>query len=373
MRLAEFIRTNLDEIEKECEEFAKTLTPSPARLNVSALRDHLPEILDVIATDIDRPGHERHIDRDKSMDRERFDRIAARHAAMRLNSGFDLEQIIQEYSALRESVMRLWLRSLPGQEQHNLFELSRFNACIDQAVAQLAQRYASDSTKYGDRFVSILVHDLLSPLNFINIPVYALLEAGPVTEAQVSNISRIFRGVKRIDRLINDLAVAVRSRVGSPLSLTKVKADLGVICEQAVEEVKAAHANVVIAMRRNGNLTGEWDNERIAQVVFNLVDNAIIHASAKKVEVIVQDAGSAVMLKVCNQGSPIPEAMLDSIFEPLVHNSDSTSQELSRGLGLGLFIVREIVMAHGGTVHVASSESEGTIFMVRLPRASASD
>jgi signal transduction histidine kinase len=371
--LAEFIRDNLNEIEKEWEEFAETLTPSAALLNISALRDHLPEILDVIATDIDRSSRQRQMDGNKCMDRERLDRIAARHAAMRLNSGFDLEQIIQEYSALRVSVSRLWLRSLQGQEQPNLYELCRFNACIDQVIAQMVQHYAIDSTKYGDRFVSILVHDLRSPLNIINIAAYALLEAGALPEAQVNNISRIFRGVQRIDRLINDLAVAVHSRVGSPLPLTKAKADLGVICEQVVAEVKASHANVVMTTRRSGNLTGEWDSERIAQVVFNLVDNAIIHASTKKVEVIAQDAGSAVMLKVCNQESPIPAAMLDSIFEPLVHNSDSTLRDLSSGLGLGLFIVREIVTAHRGTIHVASSESEGTIFTVRLPRASASD
>jgi len=271
------------------------------------------------------------------------------------------------------TVPRLWLGSVPDQEQPDLYDLSRFNVCIDQAVAQLVQRYSSDSTKYGDRFVSILVHDLRSPLNLINIAAYALLEAGSVTDAQVSNISRIFRGVQRIDRLVNDLAVAVRSRVGSPLPLTKSKADFGVICEQAVEEVKASHTNVVIEMQRSGNLIGEWDGERIAQVVFNLVDNAIIHASAKKVEVIAEDAGSAVILKVCNQGTPIPAAMLDTIFEPSVHNGESTSRDLSKGLGLGLFIVREIVTAHGGTVHVASSDSEGTILTVCLPRASASD
>ena len=95
MGLAEFIRDNFNEIEKEWEEFAKTLTPSAARLNVSVLRDHLPEILEVIATDIDHLGRESQIDRDISIDRDRLDRIAARHASMRLNSGFDLKQIIQ--------------------------------------------------------------------------------------------------------------------------------------------------------------------------------------------------------------------------------------------------------------------------------------
>jgi signal transduction histidine kinase len=71
---------------------------------------------------------------------------------------------------------------------------------------------------------------------------------------------------------------------------------------------------------------------------------------------------------VTNQGSPIPADMLESIFEPLVYNHRQSSSEPSKGLGLGLFIVREIAKAHGGTVHVSSSASEGTTFSVRLPR-----
>jgi len=86
VRLAEFIRDNLNEIEKEWEGFAKTLTPSAARLNKSTLRDHLPEILEAITTEIDRSGRELQMDQDIGVDRDRFDRIAARHVSMRLNS-----------------------------------------------------------------------------------------------------------------------------------------------------------------------------------------------------------------------------------------------------------------------------------------------
>jgi signal transduction histidine kinase len=369
MRLSEFLRASFDEIEREWEEFAKTLAPVAADMDNSALRDHLPEIVDAIAAEIEA-STEPQLHKFERMSEENLARISARHAAMRINSGFDLEQIIAEYGAFRATVARLWSETLPDQRESNLSELIRFNACIDQAVAHLVQRYARDSTKYGDRFTSILVHDVRSPLNLINVAGYALLDEGSLSEAQVSNVSRIFRGVRRIDRLLNDLAVVVRSRVGTPLPLAKSKSDLGVICEQAVEEVKASHPDVVVEIHRDGNLIGEWDGERLAQVVSNLVVNAIIHASAKKVNVLLQDAGPlSVVLKVCNQGSPIPAELQQSIFEPFVHSSDS-SEDLSRGFGLGLFIVRQIVAAHGGKVHVTSSQSEGTIFTVQLPRSS---
>jgi signal transduction histidine kinase len=96
--------------------------------------------------------------------------------------------------------------------------------------------------------------------------------------------------------------------------------------------------------------------------------NAVVHASAKRVDLQGEDQGPFVILKVTNQGSPISAGMLESIFEPLVYHHHQTPSEPSKGLGLGLFIVREIAKAHGGTVQVSSSASEGTTFSVRLPR-----
>lgn len=105
------------------------------------------------------------------------------------------------------------------------------------------------------------------------------------------------------------------------------------------------------------------------QVVSNLTVNAVVHASARRVDLRLEDQGPAVVLKITNQGTPIPDDMLEAIFEPMVHHSRHISDELSGGLGLGLFIVREIVKAHGGTVQVSSPASEGTTFSVRLPRS----
>jgi signal transduction histidine kinase len=95
---------------------------------------------------------------------------------------------------------------------------------------------------------------------------YQLHETSSLDEAQAASASRIFRGVRRIDRLVSDLAVLVHSRVGSPLPLTKTKADLGRICEQALEEVRASHGDVVFEVRKGGDLSGNWDGERLARV-----------------------------------------------------------------------------------------------------------
>ena len=197
-----------------------------------------------------------------------------------------------------------------------------------------------------------------------------VLIAGSLSDAQARDVSRICKGVQSMDRLVNDLAVLVRSRIGSPLPLTKTDIDLGIICEQAFDQVKASYPDAIFEVRKSGSLVGNWDSERLARVVSNLAANAVVHASAKKVDLIIQGAGPEVVLKVNNFGSPIPAEMLDSIFEPLVHESRTVPHEMSSGLGLGLFIVREFVRAHGGEVQVSSSEQEGTTFLVRLPRKS---
>jgi hypothetical protein len=369
VRLVEFIRAHPAEIEREWEEFAKTLMPAAAGLSASTLRDHLRDILLAIADDMEapqNPAQQTEKGKGEKPMGGALDRIAAAHTGMRLDSGFDLEHALAEYRALRASILRLWSLSAPSREENSVEDVTRFNETIDEAIAEVVSRYSNRTTRYSDRFVAILAHDIRTPLSLISLSA-GLLGAGPLQEQQAHSVSRILQSVRRIDRLVDDLAVLVRSRVGSPLPLAKRNIDLGVICEQALEEVKASHKQASFELQKTGDLKGNWDGERLAQVVSNLVVNAIVHASAEKVRVLVQGDGPEVVLKVANQGAPIPPGMLDSIFEPLVHQSGETGT-LSGGLGLGLFIVREIVAAHKGTVEVASAASEGTTFAVRLPR-----
>jgi signal transduction histidine kinase len=120
-------------------------------------------------------------------------------------------------------------------------------------------------------------------------------------------------------------------------------------------------------LEKIGDLRGDWDRERLAQVIFNLVTNALTHAAAKQVKVSAQDRGPEVMLRLTNQGTPIPSELQESIFDSFVHRETASPTSTKKGLGLGLFIVREIVSGHQGTVEVSSTVAEGTTFTVRLP------
>jgi signal transduction histidine kinase len=168
--------------------------------------------------------------------------------------------------------------------------------------------------------------------------------------------------------MVNDLLDFSRGRLGRPMPLTRGSADLGSLVREIVAEVQSANPRSAVFFNSTGDLTGSWDVERIKQAVANLLLNAIQYGTASTVTVKAEGSENAVSLEVHNEGLPITPALLPTIFDPLVRGYDSGQNDA--GLGLGLFIVSEIVSAHGGTINVTSSEAAGTSFVVHLPRRS---
>jgi signal transduction histidine kinase len=150
------------------------------------------------------------------------------------------------------------------------------------------------------------------------------------------------------------------------MPLVLIPANLGTILREVVDEVRSTNPGLSIDFDANCDLTGVWDTERLKQVVSNLLTNAIKHGSDKMIGIKAESDEHSILLEVTNQGPPIPKELLGTIFDPLVHGKSSDQNRTS--LGLGLFIVSEIVSAHRGTVAVTSSEEAGTTFSVRLPR-----
>jgi signal transduction histidine kinase len=376
MRIGQFIRTHPHEIEAGWESFARAISSFSPELSASILRDHLREILTAMADDMESPqSAEEQADKGEGKGPRggALDLISAIHARSRLNSGFNLEQAISEYRALRSSILFLWVRSGPSDDEVILSEVTRFNETIDQAIAEVVRRFADSSERYSDVFLGILTHEVRNYLNSITLSSESLKVAGS-SQAASANVTKIIRGVASIDRLMNDLSILVRSRMRVQLPLTRTNVDLGEICEQTLEEVKASHRDTDFELETIGDLRGIWNHERLRQVIFNLTVNAVIHASAKHVYVTAEGQGSHVVLRVRNGGAPIPAEMQDSIFDPFVSSNKAPSSGLTgTRLGLGLFIVREIVNGHDGTVGVTSTESEGTTFTVRLPRVPRSN
>jgi signal transduction histidine kinase len=344
MRLSEFIRQNHAQIGSAWDEFAQELTDFAKGMNLPSLRDHLDAILDAITNDMEKPESAA-----QSLARSKgngpsgaLDRIMAMHVRTRLNVGFNLRHVLAEYRALRASILRLW-------EQHSgqqpLGEVIRFNETIDQAIAEVLRHHEHSVTQYNARFLAILAHDIRNPLNTIGLAAHALEQK----RLEAKTVARIRRSVQYADRLVDDLAIFVRSRLASALPLTKSATDLRLLCEQVLEDARAAHTDKSFNLIAHGKLIGLWDSQRLVQVVSNLVGNAAVHGKHPDIKLEARDEGLSVIVQVTSYGNPIPADQMDSIFDPLVRTGGTASaSSLSSGLGLGLFIVREIVTAHGG-------------------------
>ena len=230
----------------------------------------------------------------------------------------------------------------------------------------VSSRRAAEREKQRTRelFLGILGHDLRNPLNTIVASLYSLEKnaAEPVQRAA----ARMSRATQRMTRMIEQLLDFTRARLGEGIPLRPERAELREICTGVVEEFEALHP-ARVRFESDGAGAGLWDADRMAQALSNLVGNALAHGLPEEpVEVSLSSRPDGLRLEVANRGPVIPETDRAGIFEPF--RRAATAGQDSSGLGLGLYIAREIVRAHGGTIDVAS-DSTSTRFVVRLPVA----
>jgi signal transduction histidine kinase len=224
-----------------------------------------------------------------------------------------------------------------------------------------------ESAHFKERFIGILGHDLRNPLTAIRMSGQRLARhAATLSPADARALALINRSAERMERMIGQLLDFARTRQGGTIPLLRTRCDLGTIVRTVLDELQAAHPDRPISLAVLGDVTGLWDADRAAQVASNLLANALQHGDGAPVEVEVVDADAEVVLHVRNQGPVIPAAELPAIFDP--YRSGGAGGGRHRGLGLGLYVVREVVRAHGGVVDVRSDVDEGTTFTVRLPR-----
>ena len=376
MKLSTFIKDNLDAIVADWEAFARTL-PAGQVMSALALRDHSREILLAIVEDMELPqtSQERAAQaKDIVPTEESTTSAAAEHGALRQMAGFDLVQLFAEFRAMRASVMAFWQRSgVAKPESSSINEIALFNEGMDKALAQSVQRYSSEVAASRDMFLAVLGHDLRAPLSGIDMSTMLLAKPGLSDAARLQSAARIKRASRDMNRLITDLLEYTRTRLGAGIPIDRSPCDLGPVCEASLEDIRAGNPEQKFVQRMSGDLTLLADAARMQQAVSNLLANAVQHGSRLAPVTLTADSeADAIVLKVCNLGDPIAPEALRSIFEPLVQAPGANSELHERSktsLGLGLFIVREIVLAHGGTITVQSSIAAGTVFTIRLPRA----
>ena len=365
MILATFIRTHHDKIISEFEKFARTLMPPGSNMSPSELRDHAEELLTAIVVDMDTPQtRNEESQKGKGLGSEQKMMASGNlHAIARLGHGFSLGHLVAEFRALRDSVLSLYEQS-GGTD---LTAVRRFNESIDEALTTSITRYSSQMDLYRDQFVGVLAHDLRNPLSAIKMGATVLTMAAENDQRHARVASNILRSAARMGRMIEDVLDFTRERLGGAIPLKRERMDLEQLCREVILEAKAAHDNVVLDFEFTGELTGEWDRDRLAQVLSNLIGNAIEHGDGDAVSVVARGQSEDVVIEVHNTGVPISNEALGTIFEPLVHRP-LEGASARNNVGLGLFIARAIVTGHGGKIDVASSGELGTTFTARLPR-----
>ena len=371
--LSSFIRQNRPQILSEWVTFARAL-PLGGAMSIDKLRDHAEAMLEVIALDLETPQTAtEQSDKSKGLgaDRRNAPTAAAEHGSGRAEVGFTVIQMVAEFRALRASVVRLWTTSMARDGQlgmTDLNELIRFNEAIDQAIAESLARYTHDIDETRERFLAILGHDLRNPLGAIGTSASFLLDVGGLTPEQKTLVQGIESAGERMARLIADLLELALSRLGDGLPVKRAPFDLATIIRGVVAEIEASYPRAIIQCRLNGDLTGDWDDARLAQALTNLLGNAVQHGDATAaITVTAEGTGDAVTITVHNQGAVIAPERLRHLFDGMTgHASDRRDR---RHLGLGLYIVDKIVEGHGGTIDIQSAADSGTTFIIHLPKA----
>lgn len=381
MRLAEFILANIEPILAEWEAFAGSLLPGEG-MTILALRDHAGLIL--VATAQDMQNHQSMLQQASkskgdggaaSTASDGLDDASELHGVERVGSGFHITEVVSEYRALRASVLRLWRASLPQPDLNDIDDITRFGESLDQSLARGVGSYSKRIDESRQMFLAILGHDLRNPLSTIRMAAQVVLRKNE-DPATASAMSMIKRNTEVMTQLISDLIDFSSSGLGRAMPLNRGSVNLEELCREVVDWFRTAHPGRTFRIHSVGDVSGVWDAARIRQIISNLIGNAIQHGSPEgpiDLSVASQESPSAeptVVLSVHNEGAPIQPALLPTIFDPLKRylSRESATQRASGSIGLGLYIVREIVAAKEGTVTVTSTAEEGTTFTVRIPR-----
>jgi signal transduction histidine kinase len=373
MNIAQFISGQMEDILIEWEAFAATFGVVAETMSSEELRDHAKQILEFVVRDIQtaETGEERQSkSRGLSSRPARGESPSSTHGRLRYASGFTLLQLIAEYRALRASVLKLWQEACISLPPDSVQDINRFNEAIDQSLAEAAVAYSDRLNETREMFIAILGHDLRSPLA-ATLTAGTILSRPGAFDDQVSQIGiRVKRSAASMGSMVNDLLALARTQLGDGIEIQRRQCDLLDVCRWAIEDAQASHPPAEFNLHALGDLTGEFDGARLQQLLTNLANNAAQYGTpGKPITVEIVGETERVVVHVRNEGPAIPENTLPKLFSSLVQLPEQEGHVRPRSsLGLGLFIAKQIAVAHGGGIQVSSDVISGTVFTVEVPR-----
>jgi signal transduction histidine kinase len=266
----------------------------------------------------------------------------------------------------------LGVMGLSFDEPHAFDEAEKgFLLSVAAQVAQALERARlfeaeREAQAFQQRLIGIVSHDLRTPLTTLALGADRLRQLLDPNGGERRVLDRMVFATRQMTRLVGDLADYTQARARGGLPVQLAPAEFGAVCFHVLEQLRTAHPSRELRYQAGAAVAvGAWDAARIEQLLDNLVGNAFKYgADGAPVTVSWQLEVDAVLLAVHNAGAPIATDLLTTIFDPFRRGQhDGTEQNL----GLGLFIARQIAIAHGGSIDVRSTAEDGTRFMVRLP------
>lgn len=373
MRLADFISSNIENILSEWVAFARTKISVGQGMTDLALRDDAAAILSEVARDMGttQSSGEQHA---KSQgDGATYLSLplppSHAHAMQRVRSGFEVNQMVSEFRALRATVLRLWSEAAGSASIEDLNDVTRFNEAIDQALAESLKSFVSEVDRARNLFMGVLGHDLRTPLSTISMCSSILKMRRPEDARELEMIQR---SSERMRKLVDVVLSYTRRSLGAVLPVELKQVRLDELVRNCVHEFGVTNPDRQIVLSAAGDLQGVWDAMRLSQLVSNLIGNALKYGVPDKPIAVTleEDESDSVVLRVHNFGAHIEAKLIVDIFEPLVRGTSvaGSAQVGGANMGLGLYIAREVASAHYGTINVTSDGATGTMFEVRLPR-----
>lgn len=245
-------------------------------------------------------------------------------------------------------------------------DLAAIETCLEHAGMALEAAIRSGSeratTRFHEEMLGIVGHDLRNPLAAMTVGIELLRARHPESQ---SMIARLDNSTRRMTTIVDQLLDVTRARLGTGISLDRSMLKLRPVIAGVLDELRLAYRTTVFELRGD-DVGGQWDGDRLAQVISNLASNAAQYGKpGAPVTVEIGRTGAFATIAILNEirDAPISSDLLETLFDPFKRGRDIARRG---GLGLGLYIVREIVNAHGGTIDV-TSDASGTVFRVVLP------
>ena len=284
---------------------------------------------------------------------ERFDEVAVFVAE-------DRHKYEQELLRARSAAEELLKKSTTAQEA-----LAQAQARLDGESSR-QRAAAEDRALFAEQMMGIVSHDLRNPLSVVSLSGH-VIGRGALDVMQSDALGRIGKATARANRLISDLLDFTQARLGGGISVKRKPLALHAFVRDLVLELGAAYPGRTLTPGAEGDGDCEGDADRLSQLLSNLIGNAMTYGNPQS-EVRVTSRIQPQVFELCvhNDGDRIPDNVLATLFEPMVRGPGVKT--IGRSIGLGLYIVQEIARAHEGHVSATSTEADGTMFTVTLPR-----